>query len=262
MTTLAPNLPPLPDRFKKLPLDARGYPIPKFVHTIDGKPDFRVVRPGWIARCYNGRLCWLCGEKLGLMLAFVIGPMCVINRTTSEPPSHLDCAEYATRACPFMLFPNRKRDPHGLPENKIEPAGIHLDRNPGCFCIYVTQNYSPIGAPGGTLFRLGHPDSVAWRCQGRDATREEVEASIAGGYPHLRKLAEQDGPDAIMELQRMTLVASRLLPPTQAELDDLERRAATLWRSENPDQSVFDCSEETKRRYRSRVTIEQGFRKA
>ena len=36
MTSLAPGMPPLPPRFLKLPLDHRGYPVPKFVWR---KPD-------------------------------------------------------------------------------------------------------------------------------------------------------------------------------------------------------------------------------
>ena len=82
MTTLAPGLPPLPPRFLKLPLNERGYPVPKFVwHKPDGGYDFRVIEPGWPSKCVRNRLCWLCGEKLGRFMCFVVGPMCAINRT-------------------------------------------------------------------------------------------------------------------------------------------------------------------------------------
>lgn len=214
MPELNPAMPPLPERFKKLPLDERGYPIPKFVYIdAEGKPDFRVVRPDWIGRCYRGRLCWLCGEKLGRHFAFTIGPMCVINKTTSEPPSHLECAEFACRACPFLAFPNRKRDEHTpLPAEAKEPGGIMLRRNPGAIAIYVCETYKPFRAAGGTLFRIGEPSIVHWRAHGREATRAEVDASIKGGMPALRQLAEQQGPAAVRELIEQILEAEELLP--------------------------------------------------
>ena len=56
---------PLPDRMKALPVDKRGYPVPKFVEWIDGEPDFRVVSPSHMARCFRHHRCWICGEPLG-----------------------------------------------------------------------------------------------------------------------------------------------------------------------------------------------------
>src|SRR5882762_5069144 len=100
MTALRPGMPPLPDRMKKLPLDSRGFPVPWFVAWMkdghpskrgDGDPDFRVIFPGAVAAAAKQDICWLCGEKLGVHKAFVIGPMCAVTRTTSEPPCHLDC---------------------------------------------------------------------------------------------------------------------------------------------------------------------------
>jgi hypothetical protein len=35
--------------------------------------------------------------------------------------------------------------------------------------------------------------------------------------------------------------------------DDDERTAAALWRSENPNMSVFDCDAAMKERYRARI---------
>ena len=54
-------------------------------------------------RAFKRGLCWVCGEPLGVHKVYAIGPMCVINRTTSEPASHRDCAEFAVKACPFLL---------------------------------------------------------------------------------------------------------------------------------------------------------------
>lgn len=212
MTTLAPNLPPLPARFKKLPVDHRGFPVPKFVANIDGCWDFRVVKPGWPAECHNKSLCWLCGERLGRFRCFVIGPMCAINRVSSELPSHLECAHFAVRACPFMVFPNRKRDDSGLPEEAASPAGFMIPRNPGVTCLWVTEHYRPFRAGNGWLFQIGDPTSVEWWARGREATRAEVDESIRTGLPALQSMAEEEGPAAVEKLRRMTDISKAFLP--------------------------------------------------
>src|SRR5262245_54450039 len=127
---LRSDLPPVPRRMQKLPLDHRGYPVPWFVAFIDGKPDFRVVREPGIPLAHNKDLCWLCGERRGKWLAFVVGPMCGINRVTAEPPSHYECAEFAIKACPFLTRPMAVRRERDLPEHDDAP-GIMLARNPG-----------------------------------------------------------------------------------------------------------------------------------
>src|ERR1041385_2432550 len=96
------DLPELPARLRKLPVE-RGYPVPWFVAFVDGHYDFRVIGPGKIARAVQENRCWICGDTLGSYLCFPIGPMCAINRVTSEPPSHRECAEWSARACPFLL---------------------------------------------------------------------------------------------------------------------------------------------------------------
>ena len=204
------DLPERPRRFMKLPLDERGFPVPWFVAWQDGTPDFRVVRPGGIAIAHKRGLCWLCGEPLGVYNAFVIGPMCGINRVSSEPPSHRDCAEYAVRACPFLTRPLAVRNPRGL-EDAQKPAGFMIERNPGVTLLWVTKSYKPFkveevpGDPAraGVLFRIGDPTEVSFWAKGRKATRAEIDASVSSGLPLLQEPAERQGPDAVRELQRM-----------------------------------------------------------
>src|SRR5690242_2247182 len=100
---------PLPDRIARLPLDERGYPVPWFVDWVDGKPEFRAMDPAKWKRAVKERLCWVCGDRLGVLLVFPIGPMCGINRTTAEPPSHRDCALWSVRNCPFLSRPHMVR---------------------------------------------------------------------------------------------------------------------------------------------------------
>jgi hypothetical protein len=115
MTELRKGLPPLPPRMRALPISDKGYPVPAFVEWIDGKPDFRVMRADFRLKCVRNNLCWQCGERLSNRLAFVIGPMCAVNRVSSEPPSHRDCALFAASACPFLTLPHAQRREANLP---------------------------------------------------------------------------------------------------------------------------------------------------
>src|ERR1700693_5736803 len=201
MTPLRAGLPPLPVRMRELPVDQRGYPVPWFVATIDGVPDFRVIRPSGVAIAIKRNTCWLCGQPLGKFLSFAIGPMCSIDRITSEPPSHRDCVEFAVKACPFLTRPGMARSPRQMPDGSVQPACIHIDRNPGVTALWTTRNFKRVrvdrvGAHEGFLIQLGPPESVTWWREGRLATREEVQASIDSGFPALREAALKDGPDA------------------------------------------------------------------
>jgi len=216
------NLPETPARIQRLPKDERGYPVPRFVQWLkDGKPargepgavpDFRYADPDFRARAFKTGLCWLCGEKLGQHRVYVIGPMCVINRTTMEPACHRDCAEFAAKACPFLVRPRQKRNEKGLdPEAHMD--GVGLTRNPGCVCLYETKEAKAFSdGAGGWLIRLGKPDRVDWWAEGRQATRAEIQASIDGGYPLLLGPAMDEGQEAVDELTRLTRDAFKLLP--------------------------------------------------
>jgi len=96
------DLPPLPSRMQTLKLDHRGYPVPWFVAWIDGKPDFRVMDGKKMNQAVRFKKCWVCGSPLGRRFTFCIGPMCAINRTIGEPPSHHECVDFSARACPFL----------------------------------------------------------------------------------------------------------------------------------------------------------------
>src|SRR5687768_6618400 len=109
MTNLRPGLPPLPDKLKGLAVDRRGYPVPFFVGYVGEEPDFRVVDPRKLLRCVKEKLCWVCGQPLDPIWVFVIGPMCGVNRISSEPPSHYQCARFSAEACPFLARPHMVR---------------------------------------------------------------------------------------------------------------------------------------------------------
>jgi hypothetical protein len=190
---------PIPDRLAGFPLSDEGYPIPYFVPYVDGKPEFRAMDPEKFSHAVRHRKCWLCGGTLGKHLTFPIGPMCAITRTTAEPPSHLACAEYAVRACPFLSQPRMKRNEKDLPKN-IGSAGISIDRNPGTIVLWTTLSYKLFHAGNGYLFRIGDPEHVEAYALGRKATQSELAHSIVTGYPILQATAKQDGPEAEEEL--------------------------------------------------------------
>lgn len=202
---------PLPPRLARRPVSERGFPVPWFCSFRDGKWDFVNLDPRKIGIAYNQQLCWLCGEKLGQYKAFCIGPMCSINRVTSEPAQHLECSRYAVAACPFLARPNAKRNDAATvaPGNIV---GIHLAHNPGACLIWVTKSYRPMRVDDGVLFQLGDPVELSWWAEGRKATRAEIDAAMAKGLPHLRRVAAMDGSEAMHELEQQITHAEKLLP--------------------------------------------------
>ena len=215
-TCLRPELVNIvPARMAHRPIDARGYTVPWFVEWIDGKPDFRVMDRRKFILAIRHRLCWLCGEKLGVYMTFCIGPMCVVNRITSEPPCHLECAEYAAKGCPFLTHPHAKYRTANCPADARETPGM-LTHNPTACALYTTRSYATLnvvdGDNAGILLRLGRPEEITFWHKGRPASRAEVQAAMDIGLPKLQARAAEQGGPAIAELQRMVEQARAYLP--------------------------------------------------
>ncbi len=214
---LREGLPELPPRMRELAVDRRGYPVPWFVEWFNGEPDFRVVDQRKFGKAHNNKLCWLCGKPRGQWLTFPIGPMCVVNRTNSEPPCHYDCAHFAVRACPFMVLPNAKRREAGLPDAIIDAPGFHIPRNPGAMALYTCRKYTPFRVDenvghAGVLFELGEPTKIEWFREGRPASRSEILESIDSAMPLLRAEAAKDGPSSLTALDAYYDRAMKYLP--------------------------------------------------
>lgn len=223
MTELRPELPDPPRRIAMLPVDRRGYPVPWFVAEVDGQPDHRIVPEGRALEAVKRQLCWVCGQPTGRHLAFVIGPMCVVNRITSEAPSHRECAEYSTAACPFLSRPHAVRRDASKPADAVSPGGNMLPRNPGVLVLWITRPERVSYLTQHNLFRLnGEPTETVWIREGRQATRAESLESIETGLPTLRELAEAEdaaqqtnsggGGYAVRELEQQLAYAMRYLP--------------------------------------------------
>lgn len=213
--TLRPELTKMPARIAALPV-FRGYPVPWFVaypNGPEGEPEFRTMdAKKWVA-AVKQKLCWVCGEPLGAYLVFVLGPMCGITRTTSEPACHRECAEWAAVNCPFLARPHMTRRENDLPEGIEEPGGIHLRRNPGVALLWCTRSFTLFRGPDRKyLIQVGDPLEVICYAEGRKATRQEVDESVAGGLPKLIEVAKIDGPEAEAELVRQVQEFEFYLP--------------------------------------------------
>lgn len=208
----------LPQRMRRLPRDEHGYPIPWFVATLDdGSRDFRIASADRQHDARRFGLCWVCGSELGRYKAFPVGPMCAVNRVSSEPPCHLECATYSARCCPFLATPQMVRREGGKPDRLIDAAGHAILRNPGVTVVWLSLTSRPfraqVGRPG-WLWDIGAPAQVFWYAQGRKATREEILTSIDTGLPALHEACQldRDPAGALAELDRQLNEAMGLVP--------------------------------------------------
>jgi hypothetical protein len=213
------ELPPMPPRISVLPRDERGYPVPFFVAWMDNdKPEFRAMSRAAIHMAVERRVCWVCGQRLMGEATFVIGSMCAVNRLSSEPPSHRECARWSVRACPFLSRPHMvRRKGAGMPE-EFEGAGICIERNPGVTLLWFAREggWKLELHPEGYLFRLTRePLMLEWYREGRAATRAEILESIDSGMPILRAASEIDDSGEALDVQYK--VAMRLLPKERGE---------------------------------------------
>lgn len=210
---------PLPQNMLERPVSGKGFPVPYFAAKVGDDWDFRVVHPETTIRCMRLKLCWLCGQQLGRVKAFVVGPMCVITKTSAEPPSHPSCARYAAIACPFLASPRMKRNEVDLPEGHQPPAGVGIMRNPGVTAVLITETWDPFSdGQGGVLIRMGRPTVVEWYAQRRAATQTEVVESIKTGLPALVEQCNKEETPAeqraaFEELGDHLAAALLLLPP-------------------------------------------------
>lgn len=215
---LAPLLGRMPDRMRALPVTDEGWPALWFaaIDPATGKVDLRVARAEAPSQAWRGPRCWLCGQTLGAYRTFVIGPMCTVNRTSSEPPCHHECATFAAIACPFLTRPRMVRNGKDLPTETRHTAGSPILRNPGATALWTTKKPALRHVHNGTLFKIGEPTLVEWFAEGRTATRAEVEHSIETGLPFLESEIERERPErraaAAKALAQMVQEARQYLP--------------------------------------------------
>lgn len=225
------QLPNMPEAIAGLPRDSRGYPIPWFVaEQPDGSRDFRVAcGKKWVQAVQSG-ICWVCGGYTNQRRqAFVLGPMCTITKTTSEPGCHPECAEFSAMACPFLTKPKAQRRESGLPGDGYV-AGHAIMRNPGVSAIWLCAGATPFSdGRGGYLLRVSNPANVKWFCEGRKASRAEVLESIDTGLPALQSMADAQGDDAVSELRRAVRAGLKFVPAADRYLPSPENYQFLQW---------------------------------
>lgn len=216
----------MPSRMRRLPRDEVGRPIPFFVAEHEGKPDFRFMESASLVRAVREQLCWVCGVRLGRNRegngpkgVFVAGPMCLVNRTSAEPPSHGDCAEWSAKACPFLTKPLKERRNTNMPEDAHEGAGIAIMRNPGVTALIGAQRWrvwNPKRELGigndGLLFDFDRVEYVRWMSEGKAASSKQVMESIDSGVPALTETIGDD-PAGWRSLAMKLRDAMRWVPP-------------------------------------------------
>jgi hypothetical protein len=198
------ELTPLPPMMRSLHLDDRGYPVPWFVAWVPTtighqqvvmKPEFRAMDPKKWARAIREKICWVCGHQLGKKFVFVVGPMCGVNRISSEPPSHVDCARWSAINCPFLNLREKRRRGSVVEElpGARDAAGIAIERNPGVTLLWHTSSFFVFDdglGKGGKLVEMGEPRALEWYCRGRNAESVEIREAIDAGLPSLYALAK------------------------------------------------------------------------
>lgn len=195
----------MPGRIRNLRV-SRGYPVPWFVQWLGHEPEFRLMDPAKLVAAVHERRCWVCGETLGRYLSFLIGPMCGVNRVSSEPPSHRECAVWSAKNCPFLSRPHATRREDTLTQAAEKGvAGVMIKRNPGVAMVWTTKKYRVFpDDKGKPLFDIGEPETVEWYSEGRSATRAEVEASIESGFPLLLETGSlEDEPELRLARERL-----------------------------------------------------------
>lgn len=240
------SLPPdMPSRMRRLRRDEVGRPVPWFVPWVDGKPDFRLMDSERLVEAIRGQLCWVCGHRLSRIRGqiapkgtFVAGPMCLVNRTSAEPPAHGDCAAWCARACPFLVRPGKTRREANLPE-RLSTAGMAIKRNPGVTALIESERWAIFRAPAvvsvggeaesrdGLLFTMQQVSSVDWVCEGRRATAAEVLTSIETGIGLLVAMAETE-EGALPDLARKLRGALSWVSTTSDQCSEYPTITATL----------------------------------
>src|SRR5260370_41025020 len=131
----------MPGRMARLPRDHTGRPVPWFVWWDGDRPDFRVIGKRKPEDAVRHKLCWVCGCPFQRQehRAFVVGPMCAVNRLSSEPPSHIDCAVYSAVMGPFLPRPQMVRVGRGMAEF-VGPLGGVMHGTPGTRLVRVATH--------------------------------------------------------------------------------------------------------------------------
>lgn len=188
--------------FVNLDNSTRGETVHVEHAVLKTKPEFRLMDRKKLYQAVADNLCWVCGQVLGVHKTFVVGPMCTVNRVSSEPPSHHECATWSVKGCPFLTKPEMVRRQHDdlVEKTGATAAGVMVERNPGVTALWtVKDNFKLSVCSTGLLFEMGEPTCVEWYARGCLATRAEVEASVQAGLPAFKTLVDGDDDQKLFD---------------------------------------------------------------
>lgn len=114
-----------PARIAALPRTERGIPVPFFVaKPRPGQPyDLRFSDARKALICARKRVCWVCGQPLEHVIAFVGGPISGASLLYGDGPMHRECAEFSLMHCPFMATPQMQYSERHVPSDAVLPPG-------------------------------------------------------------------------------------------------------------------------------------------
>jgi hypothetical protein len=154
---------PMPPQIAKLPRDHRGYPIFKMVTYPDGGHNFTGQSGDTVIECVEKKLCAICGEELGPVVAFLgpIGIFDVERRNVSDPPMHRECVEYAARVCPFILMGGWDREGKKGWNPEHSPEGTVGAERPGKLVMLIVDEYAVYWSQEGQPFFFLYKPEIA-----------------------------------------------------------------------------------------------------
>jgi hypothetical protein len=188
---------------RRLPQDSAGRPVPYFVAWVEGKPDFRVMDSRKRVQAHVDNLCFTCGQPLTRNRSgqpqgtFVVGPMCVVNLVSAEPPSHVECAEWSAMACPFLTNADKERRKAHLPDGVENPGGVMIERNPGVTALVASFRWFVQPEDNGSILFRFRPHAVTWMAEGKRATTGQVLGAIETGINALTDMAAAEDAEAL-----------------------------------------------------------------
>lgn len=195
-----------PTAIKQLPRDDRGYPIPFFVATQpDGTRDLRFASGEKQVACVRGRLCWVCGKRLRTIVAFVGGPMSLVNERFCDVACHPTCAEFSARNCPHLNRSSAKYRENDVPKDAASFSGANK-QHPGVvgviYCTGYESKIERVGDGAGYVVWPRGITRIAWYFEGeivdpeKAATLWKPPAEVESQYvDQIREMIRRSGSE-------------------------------------------------------------------
>jgi len=191
----------LPLRMGRLELDpVSRQPIPWFAVRAGKPPEFRGRDPLKLRQAVRERLCWVCGQRLGAVMTFVLAPASAITKVAFEPPCHRECARWSVMHCPYFA---------------AQIAGqlaVFLLWATRSFEVFLIDTPDEKAKPWIQVGPLTDITDVEWYTAGRAATRAEAMRAVELARPTVEAPIQLQGPAAMEALERRLEIFRMLLP--------------------------------------------------